>query len=183
MKGSKRGPRFSITSAAWLAMDSPLSSSARLVLAVLGIWVNRHTRQCYPSIAKIVGHTRLSVPTVRRAVVELERAGAIRVMRGRLDAAGDATSHLYTVLERSHGGASRAEGARGGVGSKVAHPPGKSATDGGVQSCPPVGKSEPPNVVDLNERKERSLRSMLKNGNHTPTAEDRAERRRQWGGV
>lgn len=90
-------PRFSFVPARWLLPESPLSAPDRLTLAVLGMWANRDTGQCFPKIATIVACTKLSERAVFDSIKNLARAGALRVERRYTDT-GKQLSNLYTVV-------------------------------------------------------------------------------------
>lgn len=87
---SRNLPSLSIVPATWLDPDRALSSSARLVLAVLCRFTNR-AHACWPSIETLAGGSNLSENTVRKGLRELEEAGAISIQRSR------ARAHRYTV--------------------------------------------------------------------------------------
>lgn len=189
---SMASPRFSFVPARWLAPDAPLNASARLVLCVLCQWVNSRSGECWPSITTIAEHAKLSLNTVRQAVRDLEKAGALIVRRGRTDAKGDPTSHLYTIVgydppvaEENASGHRRLRGpaadgkearirrmaatllqAREG-GSIQIPPPLQSDTGGGIQDAPGVLQSSTPNVVK-NDRNEHGASLSLTRDNSEP---------------
>lgn len=80
----------------WLVEDA--SPNAIAVYALLGAkWLNRETKDCWPShttISKILG---VSVSTVRRSLVELEGMKAL-VIEPRVDNEGRQSSNRYTLL-------------------------------------------------------------------------------------
>ena len=57
---------------------------------------------CFPSVPRIARDTGLSGRTVQRAILDLERAGFVRV-DGRLRKNGADSSNLYTLTETSAG--------------------------------------------------------------------------------
>lgn len=90
-------PRLFIGPARWLAPDSGLTSTERLVIAVLGIWTNSERGDCYPSVATISAHSGFSERTVQGALLHLSAIGAID-MRPRFALDGTRMTNLYTVL-------------------------------------------------------------------------------------
>jgi len=136
-------PRFAFVPARWLAFDSPLAASDRLVLCVLCQWVNRERGDCFPSIGSIAGCAKLSENTVRKSLTALERAGALKIERGRRDRAGDCAPNLYTVLGF--------DPPRVGGGTAIQTPPPlQSGYRGGIRSVKRVLQSTAPNSVKEN---------------------------------
>jgi hypothetical protein len=90
-------PRFAFVPARWLAPDSGLNAADRLTLCILCQWVNRESGECFPSVATIAIHSKLSENTIRQSVKRLAEVGALTVER-RNDPNGDSASNLYTIL-------------------------------------------------------------------------------------
>jgi DNA-binding transcriptional regulator YhcF (GntR family) len=66
----------------WLARDATISMTARALYAVMATYTNRR-RICWPSHASLADNLGCSISTVQRALLELERAGAIVIQSGR----------------------------------------------------------------------------------------------------
>jgi DNA-binding MarR family transcriptional regulator len=77
-----------------------IGSTALSVYVALARFVNRKTGECWPSIGRLASLLDLARNTVKAALRTLEAAGLIAIRRRR-DPAGDATSHLYTLLDAS----------------------------------------------------------------------------------
>jgi hypothetical protein len=89
-------PRFFRGPVRWLAPDSGLSKTQRLVLMVLCIWTDRSTGECYPRVETVAAYAGLCERTVRTALAALARAGAITIVRRRTEE-GLSISSIYTV--------------------------------------------------------------------------------------
>jgi Helix-turn-helix domain len=68
-----------------------------LVYVALARYANRRTGACWPSIDRIAHTVQLARSTVKLSLHRLAAAGLITITERR-DAAGDPTSHLYTLL-------------------------------------------------------------------------------------
>lgn len=90
-------PRFAFVPARWLAADSGLNAADRLTLCILCQWVNRESGECFPSVATIAIHSKLSANTIRESIKRLVEVGALTV-EYRREPNGDPASNLYTVL-------------------------------------------------------------------------------------
>jgi DNA-binding MarR family transcriptional regulator len=124
-----------------------IGATALAVYTALARYANRKTGECWPSIARLAHLLDLARNTVKTALRRLEAAGLIIIKRRR-DAAGDATSHLYTLLDASPAAVEarlmqrRAALVSPDEGRSPADPPqpdeGRSITDlPSVTSCPP----------------------------------------------
>lgn len=94
---SLMAPRFFIGPARWLRPESPLTSSERLVLAVLCLFTNKQGGDCWPSVATIASHAHLAESTVHAALKGLKNHGVIRI-RKRKKADGSPDSNLFIVM-------------------------------------------------------------------------------------
>lgn len=139
-------PRFALVPARWLAPDSGLSSTERLVLCVLCQWVNRDTGQAFPSQETIAAHCGLSARAIRGTLENLIHAGAISVTR-RFKESGEPDTNLYTVFGYDPPGGVR-EGRSGRYGKDV--PVGTEPRSGRVRNY------IPPNVVKENKEVNRA---------------------------
>lgn len=165
-------PRFSIIPARWLADDSPLSPSARLVLSVLGQWANSGTGECFPTMLTIVGCAKLVRSTVRRSILELEKSGAIAV-EPRLDEAGDFTSNKYVILGYDPPPKQPPKGgtpAGGGGVHRVAVDPHRQAVEGTpIIGGPPIKAVKVVLTPNLNGARDPDRLSASGPGARTPT--------------
>jgi hypothetical protein len=75
-----------------------IGATALAVYTVLSRYANRKTGECWPSMGRLAHLLDLARNTVKAALRTLEQAGLIAIRRRR-DPAGDATSHLYTLLD------------------------------------------------------------------------------------
>jgi hypothetical protein len=104
-----RDVRFS-TVPEWLVY-ADVSAYAVRVWAVLDRKADSETGQCEISVAEVARRGRCSVNTAKKAIAELEQAGALEVERGRVTASGDPDSNAYTLItsdpSRRDGGRSR----------------------------------------------------------------------------
>jgi len=115
-----------------------------LVYVGLARYANRTTGQCWPSIDLIARTVRLARSTVKIYLRKLEAAGLISITERR-NAAGDCTSHLYTLLDptpavveartRDRETCTAQEGGRSTVDLPL--------EDGGVTDGPPQVGSQP----------------------------------------
>lgn len=139
--GDPMAPRFFIGPARWLAPDSGLTATERLVLAVLCQWTSKDTGECFPSIATVAAHAAISETSVRKAMGGLVKHGAVSIRR-RKDEQGVWQSNIYLILgfdpppEAKKWGTSRGEV---GVPQQVK---GGTSNDGGT-----VPREANPNVV------------------------------------
>jgi hypothetical protein len=75
-----------------------IGTTALAVYTALSRYMNRKTGECRPSISKLAYLLDLARNTVKSALRTLEAHGLI-AMRRRFKPTGDATSHLYTLLD------------------------------------------------------------------------------------
>jgi DNA-binding MarR family transcriptional regulator len=96
----KRAHFFSIDNDIIDIHAKTIGATALAVYTVLSRYANRKTGECWPSIGRLAHLLDLARNTVKAALRTLEQAGLITIRRRR-DPAGDATSHLYTLLDAS----------------------------------------------------------------------------------
>jgi hypothetical protein len=94
----KRAHHFSLDNDIFDVHARTIGPMATLVYTALCRYANRKTGECWPSIGRLAHLLALARNTVKAALRTLEAAGLIAIKRRR-DPAGDATSHLYTLLD------------------------------------------------------------------------------------
>lgn len=132
-------PRFAFVPARWLAPDSPLRATERLVLCVICQWTNSRTSECFPSVRTIAAGAKMSPRAVQGAINALVKAGALRCEHRRKGAIN--LPNLYTVIGYDPPALNA-----GGVVQEV--------REGGADNAPGVVQEVRPNF-SFNELKER----------------------------
>ena len=94
----KRAHYFSLSDDIIDTHARSIGATALAVYTVLSRYANLKTGECWPSMGRLAHLLDLARNTVKAALRTLEQAGLIAIRRRR-DAAGDATSHLYTLLD------------------------------------------------------------------------------------
>jgi DNA-binding MarR family transcriptional regulator len=94
----KRAHHFSIADDILDVHAETIGALGILVYVALARYANRTTGECWPSIDRLARTVQLARSTVKVYLRRLEAAGLITITE-RQDAAGDATSNLYTLLD------------------------------------------------------------------------------------
>jgi hypothetical protein len=96
MKGKKGPSDLLLVPWRHLEPDSGLTSMERLILCIIGKWVNTWSHTAYPGIDTIAAHAAVDERTVRRGIARLVKLGVVSV-RARTRPDGERDTNLYTV--------------------------------------------------------------------------------------
>lgn len=145
------------------------------IYTTLARYANRKTGQCWPSVGRIAHTLKLARSTVKVHLRKLERAGLIAISPRRA-AAGDPTSHLYTLRDpaaaaaRPQGGAPSypwEEG--GGPSANLPLEEGGPGADLPPATSQPTGGSAPgPEPTHPNHAEEENHTEMRSGAEATP---------------
>jgi DNA-binding MarR family transcriptional regulator len=113
-----------------------------LVYVALARYANRTTGECWPAIDRIARTLQLARSTVKVYLRRLEQAGLIAITERR-DAAGDPTSHLYTLLDPSPAAVERRLAARAAAPSGEGAPRVPAPEGGRPPANPPPAACQP----------------------------------------
>jgi DNA-binding MarR family transcriptional regulator len=150
----KRAHHFSLDNDIFDVHARTIGPMATLVYTALARYANRKTGECWPSIGRLAHLLALARNTVKTALRTLEAAGLIAIKRRR-DPAGDATSHLYTLLDPTPQAVEARLARR--TAAALAADEGRAGDDPPPGSCCPTGRAaldpEPqdPPTIELNQ--------------------------------
>ena len=82
-------------------IDAPISAQAVRVYALLCRYADKEDGTCFPSHKTLANRINVSDSTIKRAIVELKKIGAIKSQKRFDKSTGEQTSNLYTVLRLS----------------------------------------------------------------------------------
>lgn len=82
----------------WVVKYDWTPTAFRLYCVMAVTWTNRKTRKCWPSVATMAKEARMAAPTVKKALLELQKAGAIEVTERYL-ASGRQISSMYELAD------------------------------------------------------------------------------------
>ena len=82
-------------------IDLPISAQAVRLYAVLNRYADKDDGTCFPAIATLARRMHTSNSTVKRALNELKKCGAVFVEPRYNAETKEQTSNLYTVMRRN----------------------------------------------------------------------------------
>ena len=156
-----------------LRYDTNLSATEFRVLMMLGTWANQSLGNAHPGRARLAEAACVSIPTVKRALRNLEMSGYIVVesQGGNAVQKGHATVYRLTLAEERGTGFSYPQGGHG-------RPPSKGAQGGQIE--PQGGQMEhakgvtgdPPSVQYINVNHHHSVSTLTGPRNSQPNDDD-----------
>jgi len=179
----------------YFSLDNTLIDHHAKTIGIIGVglytalarYANRKTGECWPSIGRLANLLDCARSTIKIYLRKLEAVGLI-IITERRDEAGDATSHLYTLLDPSPAAIDRRHAAHAAA---VAAAPegGRLNADLPPADCQPTGRlpgdpePSPSEHTEENQAEECSYELAEETTPKTRTCDHPADERLRFGEV